>query len=463
MEEVSRHNLAHDCWIVVDGKVYDVTHFHKNHPGGSAIIVANAGKDVSELFRPIHPPKTLETNLVEDQFMGFIDPKEAAKSRENLAKEVDRIQTARDALMPVERVLSLDEMQAAAESILSDRSRDYYAAGALDSYTREANRTAFHKCRLLPRVMRDVSSVSPQTTIFGQPSALPIYISPASNALLGHPEGELNLTRGAARTGLVQGISAASSFSLTDILDERDRLKEDESPYDLALAYQVYVQTERSRTEVLVKEAVERGVQALLLTADTNVLGCRETTDRIKGVTGNVSPGARMGPFTEYPAYHDAKQCWADLPWLKRLAGDIPIYLKGVCTIEDVRLARDHGLAGCILSNHGGRQLDQARTAFDSLRAIHDEDPELLKQIDIYIDGGIRRGTDVLLALAYGAKGVGLGRPFLWAQTAYGEQGVIRAVRIMESEIVMAMRLLGITRIDQINASMAECIQEVWR
>ena len=97
--------------------------------------------------------------------------------------------------------------------------------------------------------------------------------------------------------------------------------------------------------------------------------------------------------------------------------------------MQDVRLAKKHGLAGCILSNHGGRQLDQARTGFDSLRAIHQEDPRLCKQIELYVDGGIRRGTDVLLALAYGAKGVGLGRSFLWAQTAYGEEGVIRAVR----------------------------------
>ncbi|ORY26687.1 FMN-dependent dehydrogenase-domain-containing protein [Naematelia encephala] len=465
MDEVSTHNLAHDAWVVVDGKVYDVTHFHKHHPGGASIIVSNAGRDVTELFRPIHPPGTLETHLAPENFKGNIDPKQAAEANEAYAAEQSRIDQARNSLPAVETLLSLEELQQAAESFMSPRVKDYYGAAANDGYTMQDNRNSFRKCRLLPRVMRDVSSISPQTTLFGIRSALPIYVSPASNALLGHPEGELNITRGAARTGIIQGVSAASSFSLGDILDERDEMDKEleKDGTKMGMVYQVYVQTDREKTEAQVREAVSRGVQALILTVDTNVLGYRQSTEKIKGTTGDASPGVRMGPITDYPAYHDARQSWGDLPWLKKIANGVPIYLKGVCHIDDVRLAKEHQLAGCILSNHGGRQLDQARTGFDSLRSIHAEDPQLVNDVEIYVDGGVRRGTDVLQAVALGAKGVGLGRPFLWSQAAYGEKGVIRAIRILESEIVMGMRLLGVTKLDQVTPDMVECLQEVWR
>lgn len=151
-----------------------------------------------------------------------------------------------------------------------------------------------------------------------------------------------------------------------------------------------------------------------------------------------------MEPFRTFAPPHDPSLNWKDIAWLKEVADGVPIYLKGVSSVEvstptgmqhgkyshqDVRLARDYGVQGCILSNHGGRQLDRARAGFDSLRRINEQDPELLKQVEVYVDGGARRGADVLMALALGARGVGLGRPFLFAQAAYGEVGAIRAVR----------------------------------
>ena len=148
----------------------------------------------------------------------------------------------------------------AAESFLSPRVVNYYAAASLDGLTLAQNRNCFRQCRLIPRVMRDVSSISPQTTLFGIPSALPIYISPASNALLGHPDGELNLTRGAAKTGIIQGVSAAASFPLVEILDEKEKMDE-ELEGKMGMVYQIYVQTDRGRTEEIVKEAVAGGVQ----------------------------------------------------------------------------------------------------------------------------------------------------------------------------------------------------------
>ncbi|GFZ48900.1 hypothetical protein JCM24511_06649 [Saitozyma sp. JCM 24511] len=453
MEEVARHNLSQDAWVVVDGKVYDVTDFHKFHPGGSGIIVGNAGRDVTELFRPVHPPGTLENNLAPENFKGVIDPKEAEAARLAFETEQRRLEKARGDLPPVETMLGIEELQEAAKTCMTPGAIDYYAAGALDSYSVVNNRESFRKCRLVPRVLRDVSAVRPQTKIFGVDSALPIYVSPSSNALLGHPDGELNITRGASATGIVQGISAVASYSLADILNEKDQMDE-ASGRKMGMVYQVYFQRDRSKTEAQVRQAVEGGVDALVLTVDSNVGDNRQSTEKLKGSRFSAEPGPRMGPITETPTFHDPSLNWDDIPWLQSLAQGLPIYLKGVCHIDvgptgrqqadgqDVRRARDMGLAGCILSNH---------------------DPQLLKDFEVYIDGGIRRGSDVLKAVALGARGVGLGRPFLFAQAAYGDKGVIRAVRILENEIVSAMRLLGLTSIDQVDPNMVECLQEMWK
>ncbi|KAJ9099932.1 hypothetical protein QFC21_003937 [Naganishia friedmannii] len=451
MKEVGMHDLAHDAWVIIDGEVWDVTQFLKHHPGGAKIILSNAGRDVTELYKPIHPPKTLENNLSPEQFVGTIDPELAQETKQRYEADMKRIQEAREGLPPVETVLGLDEMQEAAEKVMSEKTRSYYNTGALDEYTLDENRKAFNKCRFVPRIMVDVSTIYPQTKIFGQDSPLPIYISPASNALLGHPDGEFTLVRGAAKTGIFQGVSAASSLPFHELLEEKERL-DAELGSKMNMGYQVYVQSDREKSEALVKEAVDGGVKALFL-----------TNEKVKGTKDDCAPGIRMGPHTDYLPYHDARLNWDDLPRLKELAQGTPIYLKGVASIEDVRLAKEHGLAGVILSNHGGRQLDHTRTGFDALRQIHAEDPNLAKEIEIYIDGGVRRGSEVLMATAFGARGVGLGRPFLWAQTAYGEQGVIRTIRIMESEIVMAMRLLGLTRLDQVGPQHVECIQQMWK
>jgi L-lactate dehydrogenase (cytochrome) len=314
-----------------------------------------------------------------------------------------------------------------------------------------------------------------------------------------HPDAQ------ASATGIVQGISAVASYSLADILNEKDQMDE-ASGRKMGMVYQVYFQRDRSKTEAQVRQAVEGGVKwvtvtrtdtvhwyvlsnadrasALVLTVDSNVGDNRQSTEKLKGSRFSAEPGPRMGPITETPTFHDPSLNWDDIVWLQSLAQGLPIYLKGVCHIDvgavdepradgqDVRRARDMGLAGCILSNHvsgwclvwndidiilacsrwrtyraadssiseshafscASRNwlcwwLNRARSGFESLRSIHAQEPQLLKDFEVYIDGGIRRGSDVLKAVALGARGVGLGRPFLFAQAAYGDKGVIRAVR----------------------------------
>ncbi|OCF32007.1 hypothetical protein I316_06393 [Kwoniella heveanensis BCC8398] len=463
LKEVAKHNLSQDAWVIINGKVYDVTNFHQYHPGGAAVILSNAGSDVSSLFNSLHPPGTIENNLSEESFKGWVDPEITAKAVAAQDAEKARVAAARGALPPVETILGIEEFEEAADSVMSRQASAYYHTGALDGISHAGNKDAFRKCRIVPRVMRDVSRVEPQTTIFGIPSALPIYISPSSNALLGHPDGELNMTRGAAKTGIVQGVSYVASYPLKDILAEKEVMDELIGE-KMGMVFQVYVREDREKNAEVIREAIEGGCQALLLTVDSNVGDHRQSVEKMKGTTGSAEEGRKFGPFTKFThGPHDPRLNWKDLDWLKAVAGDVPIYLKGVSHIEDIKIAKEHGVKGCILSNHGGRQLDRARSGFDSLRRIHDQEPSITKEMEIYVDGGVRRGTDVLMALALGARGVGLGRPFLFAQAAYGEKGTIRAVRILENEIVTAMQLMGISKLDQLRPEMIECLQEVWK
>lgn len=179
-------------------------------------------------------------------------------------------------------------------------------------------------------------------------------------------------------------------------------------------------------------------------------------------------------------SYVDPNLTWEDIPWIKSLAPGKPLVIKGISCVEDAILAKEHGCQGIVLSNHGGRQLDGARPPIDVLQEIRRERPELLKEMEIYVDGGIRRGTDVLKALCLGAKAVGLGRPFLYAQSAYGEDGVVKAVQsmyprfilscrhwlnnhfwssvVLEEEIQTGMRLLGVTKISELKPELVECL-----
>lgn len=227
---------------------------------------------------------------------------------------------------------------------MSEKSAEYYRGGALDGISKDDNKSSFKKCRLVPRVMRDVSTIVPQTTLFGLPSALPVYISPASNAVLGHPDGELNLTRAAAKTGIVQGVSYVASYPLVDILDAKAEQDEREGE-PMGMVYQVYVRPDRVKTAEMIRTAIDGGCRwvrlalpadprALLVTVDSNIGDFRQSVEKLKGTTGDAEPGRRMQPFTTFAPPHDPSLNWDDLDWLQGIAQDVPIYLKGVSSVE---------------------------------------------------------------------------------------------------------------------------------
>ncbi|KAI5477940.1 L-mandelate dehydrogenase [Pseudohyphozyma bogoriensis] len=450
MMEVTRHKSKDSCWVVLDGAVWDVTEFLEAHPGGQSVILKHAGSDVTWaifLHSPIHPPGTLENNLEAGvKKLGIVDPTTANRAL----------------LPPVEQVRGIKQIEALAQTVLANRAQIYYRGGSDDEQSLRDSFASFQRCRFRPRVLVDVKEVDPRTTILGSPSTLPIYVAPAAHARLGHELGEINITRGAAKTGIVQGISANSSVSLDDICQEKKDLVGQGQP-DVGLAYQIYINRDRPKTEALMKKAIDGGCKGFFLTVDSPTLGNREDDFRVQELAGSMDDKPHNHPNTDVFGYYDTSVNWKDFAWIKKHAQGLPVWIKGVVTAEDVALAREHGAAGVILSNHGGRQLDYSRSPLDSLMEINARDPTLARDLEIYLDGGVRRGTDVVKALCLGAKGVGLGRPFLYAQTAFGEQGVIRAVRILEDEIVTTMRFVGARTLKDLKPEMVECLVDQYR
>lgn len=467
MTDVAEHNkLPSDggkgIWVAIKGEVYDLTDFVDMHPGGRNVLLKNAGKDVTEIYDPIHPPTAIQDNLDPSKHIGQVDPATVQVKQAGEESEKDRKRRlARENLPPLGTVLSLDDFERIAESILTDQAWAYYASAADDEITKYQNRAAFNRVVFRPRILRAIGHVDSSAKLIdsdgkGFTCSLPLYISPAAMAKLGHPDGELNLTRGAGKANIIQGISANASVGLDEMLDVR---KEGQP-----VIYQLYVNKDRAASERILKKVEEKGVSAVMLTVDAPVMGKRERDIRAKGE--EVETGVDHGKDTKGPGggvaqaisgYIEPNLTWDDIKWFRKTC-KLPLYLKGIQTVEDVELAVKHGVEGVVLSNHGGRSLEYSPAALDVLVDLRQRRPDLFDKIEVFMDGGVRRGTDVLKAVALGAKAVGLGRPFLYAQSGYGEPGVARAIQILEDEIQRGMRLLGVTSLDQLTPEMIDIL-----
>lgn len=467
MDEVATYNKlpsegGKGLWVVIKGEVYDVTEFVDNHPGGRNIILKNAGKDVTDLYEPIHPPTALEENLDESCYIGQVDPATVQIVQADQESEKDRKRRlARENLPSLGSVLNLDDFERIAESILSDQAWAYYASAADDEITKSQNRASFNRIVFRPRILRAIGQVDSSVKLIdsdgkGFECSLPIYVSPAAMAKLGHPDGELNLTRGAGKAEIIQGISANASVGLDEMLDARQEGQ--------PVIYQLYVNKDRAASERILKKIESRGVSAVMLTVDAPVMGKRERDMRTKGeevelgVDNGKDVKAKGGGVAQaISGYIEPNLTWDDIKWFRKTC-KLPLYLKGIQTVEDVELAVKHGVEGVVLSNHGGRSLEYSPAPLDVLVELRQRRPELFDNIEVFMDGGVRRGTDVLKAVALGAKAVGLGRPFLYAQSGYGEAGVTRAIQILQDEIHRGMQLLGVTSLDQLTPEMIDIL-----
>ncbi len=353
--------------------------------------------------------------------------------------------------------INIFEYESLAPQYLSQMALDYYASGAWDEITLRDNRTAYEKYKLRPRMLVDVSQRNLTTKILGQHIKMPILIAPMAFQCLAHPEGELATAKVAAELGITMVLSTMSTKSLENVALATNVPK--------SLWFQLYVHRDRSLTRALVERAELAGYQALCLTVDAPILGVRER-DRKNQFTlpsglelANLTSMANLeipdtedesGLFAYVANQFDPALTWQDIEWLQSLTS-LPVVAKGILRGDDAIRAVEHGAKGIIVSNHGGRQLDGAIATMDAL-------PEVVaavgNQVDVLIDGGIRRGTDILKALALGAKAVLIGRPILWALAVDGETGARHLLELLRDELDVAMALSGCANIENIDASL---------
>ncbi|KAJ9093821.1 hypothetical protein QFC20_007034 [Naganishia adeliensis] len=452
MREVEKHNTRDDCWVVIQGYVYDVTDFLSLHPGGAGVILQHAGDDATEVFKPLHPPNTLEENLRPDQQLGPVDPTTVvSKAPRPLTDDEKRVRNAREEMPPLEGMIDLQDFEELAEKVLSKTAWAYYRSAVF--YNNEA---AWKRYFFRPRVLRSARFVDPSSTMLGMPVSIPVYVSPAAMAKLGHPLGEVNITRAAGKAGIIQGISANASCSLEEMVDAQTE--------DQNLIFQIYLNKDRSASERLLKKVEDLGCKAIMFTVDAPVSGNRTMDIRAKGVVEQAPPSAKddknksaapVGIAQAISGYQDDNLVWDDIAFIRKNT-KLPILVKGIQCVEDAELAAKHGVEAIILSNHGGRQLNFAPAPIDILWEIRQQKPDLFNKMEIYVDGGVKHGTDVVKALALGAKGVGLGRAFLYANGTYGEEGCDKTIDIMKKEICTAMALVGAHTVKDLKPEMVK-------
>lgn len=457
--EVAKHNTPESCWVILYGKVYDVTDFIYNHPGGAKIILKLAGKDATEEYDPIHPPGTLEDNLKPGALLGIVDPKTLAKEQAKPAAS----EKQEEGPLPLEALLNMDDIEAAATKRASKRAWAYYFSASDDKVTKRFNTDVYRSILLRPRVFIDCTRCDLGMSVLGHKLGLPIFVCPTAMARLGHPAGEAGIAEACRSFGAMQLISTNASMTPEQIV-------KDAAP-DQVFGWQLYVQIEREKSEAMLARINKlKPIKFVVLTLDAPVPGKREDDERnnfasaaaeapsgVKDVARTVdgTPDVEKGSGGVGKmlfAGTDPTLTWKDtLPWLAKHT-NLPIILKGIQSHEDAYIASLHTpqVKGIILSNHGGRALDTAPPAVHTLLEIRKYCPEVFDKLDVFVDGGIKRGTDVVKALCLGAKAVGIGRPALWGLTAGGVDGVKRTLQILADETSTCMRLLGVERVEDL-------------
>jgi isopentenyl diphosphate isomerase/L-lactate dehydrogenase-like FMN-dependent dehydrogenase len=455
--------------VILYGKVYDVTSFLPNHPGGSKIILQLAGTDATEEYDPIHPPGTLEDQLPASACLGTIDTSTLPRAEKAPAEA----QQQEERLPTLDECLNLDDIEALATKKISRKAWAYYYSAADDLFSKAFNNAVYQKVLLRPRVFIDCVRCDSSTTFLGHKVGLPIFVSPAAMARLGHPDGEYGIARACAKYGAMQIISNNAS-------QRPEEIAAGAAP-DQVFGWQLYVQVERKKSvKMLQRINALPNIKFVCLTLDAPVAGKREHDEREGmniGAKLPVKSSLQEGSTTKPPpappsvdfdaegmgsatgavgkamfAGTAANLTWSrTLPWLAQHT-TLPIVLKGIQTHEDAYLASLHApqVRAIILSNHGGRALDTAPPALHTLMEIRKYCPEVFERVEVWVDGGIRRGTDVVKALCLGARGVGLGRAALFGLGAGGTGGVERVFEILKAETETCMRLLGVEKIEEL-------------
>jgi len=330
-------------------------------------------------------------------------------------------------------LINLHDYERVAAERLAPGPLAYFTGGAGDEVTLRDNRAAFARQAIVPRVMRDVSGIDMSIEVFGRRWPTPIFIAPTALQRMAHPDGELATARSAASRGMTLTVSTSASTDMADIAEVGG-----------PRWFQVYLLADPGARRAMIERAVEHGYEALVLTVDLARIGRRERDLRIgfripEGVEiPNVAVAAGVTPEEVASVAFVDRMTWADLEWLAGFG--LPVVIKGILHPDDARLAIEHGAAAVQVSNHGGRQLDGAIASLDALPAVAEA---VDGRIPILLDGGVRRGTDVLIAMALGSRAVGIGRPVIWGLAVDGQAGVGNVLDLLTNELENAMALAG--------------------
>jgi 4-hydroxymandelate oxidase len=350
--------------------------------------------------------------------------------------------------------VNLFEYEKLALQKLANMTYDYYASGADDQITLKENRNCFQKYRLRPKMLIDVSKRDLTTTILGQTLSMPILIAPMAFQCLANPEGEVATAKAASKFDTVMILSTMSTKSIEEVAEVNSKRW-----------FQLYIHKDRGLTEALVQRAENAGYTALCVTVDAPLMGKRESDVRnqftlplgmelanLKTMNDLKIPEVtkESGLFAYFQQQIDASLTWKDVEWLQSIT-NLPILLKGILRGDDAVIASKLGINGIIVSNHGGRQLD---TAIASINALPEIAEAVGDKLEVLVDGGVRRGTDVLKALSLGAKAVLVGRPILWGLAINGQEGVNQVLQLLRHELDLAMALSGCPSLKEINSSL---------
>lgn len=341
--------------------------------------------------------------------------------------------------------LTLDELQEQAGAQLAPAVFDYYRGGADDELTLADNQAAYDRLRLRYRVLHDVSQVDTRVSLLGQEASLPVLVAPTAFHSLATPEGEVATARAAAQAGTVMVLSSLSNRPLEEVTAAAPG----------RVWFQLYVVRDRGLTRDVVARAHAAGCQALVLTADAPRLGRRrkDVRNRFQLPPGLVLANLSKEPLPAsqsdsalanyFDLELDAGLTWKDVEWLAGLS-PMPVLVKGLVRGDDAVRAVEHGAGGVVVSNHGGRQLDGSVATLDALGEVAEAVGD---RTLVLVDGGVRRGTDVIKALCRGARAVLLGRPILWGLACAGESGALQVLEHVRAELERAMALCGVARV----------------
>ena len=329
--------------------------------------------------------------------------------------------------------VTVDDYEPVARERLPADVYDYYAGGAGDEWTLAENRHAFERWNLRPRFLRGASDPDTSTEILGTRLSFPVLLAPWAYQRMAHPEGELATAKAAARAGTIMVVSSTAEAFLEEVAAATEGPK----------WWQLYVAEDRGFTADMLGRVVAAGFGAICWTVDFTVNGLRHRDTR---------SGFEMPLGLENSGYvYDGSISWDDVPWIRESAPGLPILVKGLLTAEDAELALQAGVDGIVVSNHGGRQLDRSPAALDAL-------PEIVQAVGgrapVLMDGGVRRGVDVVTALALGASAVLVGRPAVWGLAVAGEDGVVDVLRILREEFENAMALTGCRTVEEIGPAL---------